>query len=544
VNSHVTVANIVRQFDGAALLRALEAATARLEAGADEVNALNVYPVPDGDTGTNMLHTMRAAVKHAKDAEPTIDKVSAAAAYGALMGARGNSGVILSQVIRGLKEAFAAKESAGVGEVRHAAELARKYAFEAVSAPAPGTILSLTASFEKSAAAEADDVVDMFRRIATDAQSAVKRTRDENPTNRAAGVVDAGARGLQLILEGVLSSFTGKEIPLERMAPAERPAGLSSVSEAPSWEGAYDVQFLVENPSRPVAAVREEMLKFGADCVLVVGDEQLLKVHVHTLQPDQIVRIGLTAGRIADVVVEDLDAMTAEHERTTGIVVASAPRPPAAAVGVVAVVPGEGFAAVARSLGASPLRGGPTMNPSTEELLAAITAANAKTVIVLPNDKNVILAAQQAAKVSSIAVHVVPTRNVAQGMAALVAFDPAKDPASNAKAMGEVADRAHGIEVTRAVRDATIDGERVKKGEAMALLDGRVVAHGEDEETVLVDAAKRLTDSEIFTLYGGADVDDARVQHAAQRLRAACPRVSVEVAHGGQPHYPFIVAAE
>jgi DAK2 domain fusion protein YloV len=544
LTSNVTVATIVRQFDGAALLRALEAATARLEAGADEVNALNVYPVPDGDTGTNMLHTMRAAVKHARDAEPTIDKVSAAAAYGALMGARGNSGVILSQVIRGLKEAFAGKETAGVADVRRAAELAREYAYEAVSAPAPGTILSLTASFEKSAAADADDVVDMFRRIATDAQAAVKRTRDENPTNRAAGVVDAGARGLQLILEGVLSSFTGKEIPLVRMAPAERPAGQASVSEAPSWAGAYDVQFLVENPTRPVAAVREEMLKFGADCVLVVGDEQLLKVHVHTLEPDQIVRIGLTAGRIADVVVEDLDAMTAEHERATGIVVASAPRPPAAAVGVVAVVPGEGFAAVARSLGASPLRGGPTMNPSTEELLAAITAANAKTVIVLPNDKNVILAAQQAAKVSSIAVHVVPTRNVAQGMAALVAFDPAKDPAANAKAMSEVADRAHGIEVTRAVRDATIDGEHVRKGEAMALIDGRVVAHGEDEETVLVDAAKRLTDSEIFTLYSGADVDDARVQHAAQRLRAACPRVSVEVAHGGQPHYPFIVAAE
>jgi DAK2 domain fusion protein YloV len=540
----VTVAPIVRQFDGAALLRALEAATARLEAGADEVNALNVYPVPDGDTGTNMLHTMRAAVKHARAAEPTIEKVSAAAAYGALMGARGNSGVILSQVIRGLKEAFAGKETAGVAEVRRAAELARKYAYEAVSAPAPGTILSLTASFEKSAAADAEDVVEVFRRIATDAQGTVKRTRDENPTNRAAGVVDAGARGLQLILEGVLSSFTGKEIPLERMAPAERPAGQSSVSEAPSWEGAYDVQFLVENPSRPVAAVREEMLKFGADCVLVVGDEQLLKVHVHTLEPDQIVRIGLTAGRIADVVVEDLDAMTAEHERATGIVVASAPRAPAAAVGVVAVVPGEGFATVARSLGASPLRGGPTMNPSTEELLAAITAANARTVIILPNDKNVILAAQQAAKVSTVAVHVVPTRNVAQGMAALVAFDPAKEPTDNAKAMAEVADRAHGIEVTRAIRDATIDGEHLKKGEAMALLDGRVVAHGEDEVTVLCDAAKRLTDSEIFTLYSGEDVDDARVEHAAQRLRVACPRVSVEVAHGGQPHYPFIVAAE
>ena len=544
MNSNVTVAPIVRQFDGAALLRALEAATARLEAGADEVNALNVYPVPDGDTGTNMLHTMRAAVKHAREAEPTLDKVSAAAAYGALMGARGNSGVILSQVVRGLKEAFAGKETAGVADVRRAAELARKYAYEAVSAPAPGTILSLTASFEKSAAADAPDVVEMFGRIATDAQGTVKRTRDENPTNRAAGVVDAGARGLQLILEGVLSSFTGKEIPLDRMTPAERPAGQPALSEAPSWEGAYDVQFLVQRPSRPIAAVREEMLKFGADCVLVVGDESLLKVHVHTLEPDEIIRIGLTAGRIADVVVEDLDAMTAEHERATGIVVAPPPRPPAAEVGVVAVVPGDGFATVARSLGASPLRGGPTMNPSTQELLAAITAANAKAVVVLPNDKNVILAAEQAAKVSSTVVRIVPTRSVAQGMAALVAFDPAKDAASNAKEMGEVADRAHGIEVTRAIRDATIDGERLHQGEAMALLDGRVVAHGDDEVTVLCEAAKRLTDAEIFTLYSGADVDDARVQRAAQRLRAACPRVSVEVAHGGQPHYPFIVAAE
>src|SRR5437870_7436502 len=363
-----------------------------------------------------MLHTMRAAVKHAREAEPTVDKVSAAAAYGALMGARGNSGVILSQVVRGLKEAFAGKETAGVADVRRAAELARKYAYEAVSAPAPGTILSLTASFAKSAAAEADDVVDMFGRIATDAHTAVKRTRDENPTNRAAGVVDAGARGLQLILEGVLSSFTGKEIPLDRMAPAERPAASAgSVSEAPSWEGAYDVQFLVQNPSRPVAAVREEMLKFGADCVLVVGDEQLLKVHVHTLEPDQIVRIGLTAGRIADVVVEDLDAMTAEHERATGIVVASAPREAASSVGVVAVVPGEGFAAVARSLGALAVRGGPTMNPSTEELLEAINAANARTVVVLPNDKNVILAAEQAAKVAKATVRILPTRNVAHG---------------------------------------------------------------------------------------------------------------------------------
>jgi len=286
------------------------------------------------------------------------------------------------------------------------------------------------------------------------------------------------------------------------------------------------------------------MTKFGADCVLVVGDESVMKVHVHTLQPDKIVAIGMTAGRLGDVVVEDLDAMTAQHEAATGIVIEPPRREPAAAVGVVAVVPGSGFATVARSLGATPLRGGASMNPSTEELLAAIREANARHVVVLPNDKNVILAAQSAAKLADAQVTVIPTRTVAQGMAALVAFDATKDPAQVAREMREVAERAHGIEVTRASRSTRVDGQDVRAGEAIALLDGRVVAHGDDEVTVLVDAAKRLTDAELFTLYSGADVDASRVQHAAQRLRAACPRVEVEVIDGGQPNYPFIVAAE
>ena len=184
------------------------------------------------------------------------------------------------------------------------------------------------------------------------------------------------------------------------------------------------------------------------------------------------------------------------------------------------------------------------MNPSTEELLGAIRDANARHVVVLPNDKNVILAAQSAAKLADVEVTVIPTRTVAQGMAALVAFDATKEATQVAEEMREVAERAHGIEVTRASRSTMVDGQDVRAGEAIALLDGRVVAHGEDEASVLVDAAKRLTDAELFTLYSGADVDAARVQHAAQRLRAACPRAEVEVIDGGQPHYPFIVAAE
>src|SRR5438552_3852879 len=252
-----------------------------------------------------MLHTMRSALKSARAADPTLPAVSAAAAHGALMGARGNSGVILSQGFRADKQAFAKSDQATVREMRRVVEFSRRYAYDAVTAPAPGTILTLIRAMEDAAAYEGDDAFAFLRHLVSTAGPAVARTREENPTNHAAGVVDAGARGLQLILEGIL----------------------------------------------------------------------------------------------------------------------------AGEVGVVAVVPGEGFAKVARSLGASALRGGPTMNPSTEELLAAIRAANAKTVVILPNDRNVILAAEQAAKVAEVEVRVVATRNVAQGMAALVAFDPARPPA-------------------------------------------------------------------------------------------------------------------
>ena len=543
MNVNGTVARIATQCDGTTLLRVLEAAADRLERAVDEVNALNVYPVPDGDTGTNMVHTVHSALKHARAAEPTLAAVSAAAAHGALMGARGNSGVILSQIVRGLKDALANAEGLGNRELRAALILARRHAHDAVTAPAPGTILTVTVAIEDAAANDSGDLAAMLRRVVDAGAEAVARTRVENPVNKAAGVVDAGAKGLWYLLDGALAAVEDRSPSISAAATRSQTAPARAVAtEVSSWAGAYDVQFLVEHPSRPVEDIRAEMTKFGADCVLVVGDESVMKVHVHTLQPDKIVAIGMTAGRLGDVVVEDLDAMTAQHEAATGIVIEPPRRE--AAIGVVAVVPGSGFATVARSLGATPLRGGATMNPSTEELLGAIREANARHVVVLPNDKNVILAAESAAKLADVTVTVIPTRTVAQGMAALVAFDATKDATQVAEEMREVAERAHGIEVTRASRSTRVDGQDVRAGEAIALLDGRVVAHGDDEVTVLVDAAKRLTDAELFTLYSGADVDASRVQHAAQRLRAACPRVEVEVIDGGQPNYPFIVAAE
>ena len=522
------------------LLAALGSATERLAASVDEVNALNVYPVPDGDTGTNMLHTMRSAVEHARRAEQEPAVMLAAAAHGALMGARGNSGVILSQVLRGVKESYGPD---GI-DLRKALSLARTCAYAAVDKPAPGTMLTMLADVDGRIGDTERGTREVLRELVRLGGEAVKRTQRENPVNKAAGVVDAGARGLWLLIDGALASVEGR-VPTAPLPQAhlERVTVASGSGEAPSWEGAYDVQFLITSPSRPIDELRSAMLEFGADCVLVVGDETVAKVHVHTLEPDQIIRIGLSAGRISDVVVEDLDAMSAQHAEATGIVVPSVHREPIA-VGVVTVVPGDGFARIAASLGAHVVRGGASMNPSTEELLAAIRQANAEHVVVLPNDKNVFLAAEQAAKLSGGIVTVLAARNVAQGMAALASWDQGEAAGETIAAMRAAMEASHAIEITTAIRDADVDGQRVGRGEHLALLDGKLVAHSDSELSALAGGARSMTEVGLFTLYVGAGVDDARRSAAAERLRTMFPSAEVEVVDGGQPHYPFIVAAE
>jgi len=358
--------------------------------------------------------------------------------------------------------------------------------------------------------------------------------------------VDAGARGLWLLLDGALAALQGRFEPGPVSLASSWPATTVEVGghEVASWAGAYDVQCLITDPSRSVDEIRGEMLEFGADCVLVVGDESVAKIHVHTLYPHEIIRIATSAGRISDVVVEDLDVMSAEHEAVTGIVVASPAREPAA-LAVVAVVPGDGLGRIATSLGAIVVRGGATMNPSIEQLLDAIRRASARHVVVLPNDKNVILAAEQAARLAGgVAVTVVPARNVAQGMAALASWNEGEGPEDAIATMRAAAEAAHAIEITTASRDADVDGQRVRKGEHLALLDGKLVAHAEDELIALANAAKTLSEAGLLTLYVGAGVDDARRDAAAAGLRATIPGAEVEIVDGGQPYYPFIVAAE
>ncbi|MDP9320135.1 MAG: DAK2 domain-containing protein [Chloroflexota bacterium] len=501
-----------------------------------------MYPVPDGDTGTNMLHTMRTALQHARKAERDPALILAGATHGALMGARGNSGVLLSQIIRGAKDASIEDQI----DLKKAFRLAREYAYAAVTKPASGTMLTALRDMQDAVDHAKGDAEQLLGVAVDKGRAAVDRTQHDNPVNKAAGVVDAGARGLWLLLDGALAALQGRFEPGPVSPASSGPATTVELGshEVASWAGAYDVQCLITNPSRSVDEIRTEMLEFGADCVLVVGDESVAKVHVHTLYPHEIIRIATSAGRISDVVVEDLDAMSAEHEAATGIVVASPAREPAA-LAVVAVVPGDGLGRIATSLGAIVVRGGATMNPSIEQLLDAIRRANARHVVVLPNDKNVILAAEQAARLAGgVAVTVVPARNVAQGMAALASWDQGEGPEDAIATMRAAAEAAHAIEITTASRDADVDDRRVRKGEHLALLDGKLVAHAEDELVALADAAKTLSRTGLLTLYVGAGVDGARRDAAAARLRATIPGAEVEVVDGGQPYYPFIVAAE
>jgi uncharacterized protein len=538
------VRSIVARWDGRAFLAAVEAAAARLKQEAAEVDALNVYPLPDGDTGRNMYQTISAALARARDKGPSLSAVSAALAQGGLMGARGNSGVILSQILRGFRDAFAERDSAGPADLREAFTRARKCAYEAVDRPAEGTMLSLCAAVDDRAREEASR--DVLREALEIGRDALHKTMEDNPLNKAAGVVDAGAYGVWLLLLGAYGAVAGEraaaavEMPRLRRPGAAGAAAVATADEVASWTGGHCVQYLIASPTRKPDELRREMIEAGADSVLVVGDDQLLKVHAHAAKPETILAIGGSAGTIEDQVIEDFDEMVAEHERATGIVLRSPPRKLAA----IAVVPGDGFAEIARSLHAVPLRGGATMNPSVGELLKAIEEANAEEVVLLPNDRNVILAAKAAAEQAPSAVHVLETRSVAQGMAALVAFDPMRPSEEILGAMREALAEAHGIEVTHATRDATIDGVAVRTGEAIALVDGKLVARAADVLDALAEAAATLEDVGIATLYAGADVDDAGAERAAERLREALPGAEVEVRRGGQPHYPFIVQAE
>jgi DAK2 domain fusion protein YloV len=503
-------------------------AQAAIEASRKRIDDLNVYPVPDGDTGTNLTLTVRAIAEAlAGDGPDTRPELAKEVSRAALMGARGNSGVILSQVVRGATEALA--ETDDLARVFRSASDA---AYRAVKKPVEGTMLTAIAAMADTAEHGGD-----LHTILTRGDDTVVRTRDMLPVLREAGVVDAGAAGLVEIVRGIVAALEGTALPA---APAhERELGLDAIHQELS-RYRYCTVFVVEGDELDADGLEAELEQLG-DSLLVVGDPSALKVHVHTDDPGRALSLGVARGVVGGVEVANMHAQTLERE---GRLLHAVPGAAVQTSAVVAVAAGAGNRKLAESFGALVVDGGSTMNPSTADLLAAIEAAEAGEVVVLPNNGNVIMSAEQAADHASKLVRVVPTRSVQAGLAALVAFDPSVGAGENAAAMAEAVDAVATGAITVASRDVVLDGVDVRKGQWLGLAGESAVAGGETFDEVARAVLSRLLDEPrgVLTLLTGDEPPP--LNGLLDELHAEHPDLEVEVHEGGQPHYPLLLSAE
>jgi uncharacterized protein len=543
----VAATSKVTGVDGPTFKRALLGSLSWLAANHEEVNRLNVFPVPDGDTGTNMLLTLQSAVEDVKESNAAeVSKIAKLASHGSLMGARGNSGVILSQIFRGFARAVEGKSSLTPAELAAAFEEAANAAYRAVNKPTEGTILTVAREAGRAAATAAAtpdaNVPRVIAAAATGARTAVLKTPTQLQILRDAGVVDAGGFGLQLILEGMLKSVEDSDAALHEARVHVAPA--SQVSMALPEEGwGYCTEFLIEGTNLDTEVIRKQIESMG-NSVLVVGEPELVKVHVHTDDPSSVINLAGGYGKLLKLNVGD---MSTQHRRIleTEGAVARPPRPNG--VGLVAVVAGNGLVDIFRGLGVDAIiEGGQTMNPSTKDMLTAIESVPYDEVILLPNNGNVVAAAKQVIGLTKKAVHVVETHSVPQGVSAVVAFKPDRPGTENLRIMRAEAERVQTIEVTHAVRDTRSNGLRVKKGDVIGLINDRLEFAGADYADVVKKALGKLGPDayELVTVYRGEQASDAELANLEQEIRQNYPSLEVEVQQGGQQHYPFILSVE
>lgn len=548
------------------------------------VNRLNVFPVPDGDTGTNMLLTIKSALANVRS-QPlaTVGDVAEAAAEGAHHGSRGNSGVILGQILQGFSQGLREKATLNTQDMAHALRAATESAYAAVPAPVEGTILTVSREISLAAEAAAQktrDLREFLAHIVVAADEAVRRTPELLPVLKQAGVVDSGGKGLFFVFEGMHRALTGQ--PVKTPDDAE----LSPVVEAryerrelkgqrplPPVQWGFDVQFLIEQPNKPVTTIAAEIAAMG-DCPLIEGDEHLVKVHVHVFDPGVALSYGVATGFITDIVVENMDDMAAAmQERPAETTALASPTPsngdivqpptPAAppdaapldetTIGVIAVTPGPGFADIFRRLGAHGLvEGGQSMNPSVAEIAEAVRRLPMRQVVILPNNSNILMAAQQAVKLVSKGdrphrLMVAPTRTVPQGVAALTAYDPSlREIDALVKQMKTHIDAVQTGEVTQAVRSATVDSVQVHQGDIIGLHNGKLVSCGASVTDVALALLEKMeaATSALITIYYGDFVAAAAAQDFAETVRQRYPEQDIELAFGGQPHYHYILSVE
>jgi uncharacterized protein len=530
---------------GADLRAAIVAAASWLTANAERINALNVFPVPDGDTGTNMSLTMQAAADalHGLPDDAPVWHVARTAYEAAMLGARGNSGVILSQLLRGFSSALAHVDELVATDLASAFSEASDVAYGGLSKPVEGTILTVArkaAEAANAAARAGKDLPSTLEQTLRAATEAVAATPSQLEVLRKAGVVDSGGDGYRVIIEAAWMWSTGRS--LEQTAEDARPhsrALLANVEEESSPFG-FCTEFLLRDCTMSLAEVKASMEPLG-DSVIAVGDSDLLRVHVHTPRPGKALEFAVDHGVLAKVKVENM-----ELQRQAFI---GAPSPAAEAptsVGVIAVAAGDGFVKVFRSLGATVVHGGRTMNPSVQDILAAVNSTGYHELVVLPNNKNIVMTARHVQELTPHAIRVISTETVPQGIGALLAFNFQADLDTNATAMEQAAHAVRTIEVTRAVRDAEVDGVQVRAGQMLGIYDGHVAVTADStDDALLLTLGRAPVDSfEIVTIYYGADATEEAASGLAARVREAHPGLAVEVVLGGQPHYPYVVSLE
>ncbi len=535
------------------LKRALLGSLSWLAANQEEVNRLNVFPVPDGDTGTNMLLTLQSAVEDIKDSPATeVGKIARITAHGALMGARGNSGVILSQIFRGFGNAVQNKTELKPSELANAFEEAANAAYRAVIKPTEGTILTVAREAGRAATAAAQDpnatAASVIKAAAQGAKAAVEKTPSQLQILREAGVVDAGGYGLQIMIEGMLKSVEEAGVDLDKIVPsAKLPAAAQVSMELPEEGWGYCTEFLIEGKDLDVERIRKEIAALG-NSVLVVGEPELVKVHVHTDDPSRVIALASGHGSLLKLNVGD---MSTQHKRileqsANGVSQAHQERRPNG-VGVVAVVAGRGLVEIFRGLGVDAIvEGGQTMNPSTQDMLEAVKQVPYDDVLLLPNNKNVVPAAEQVVGLSDKNVRIVHTHSIPQGVAAMVAFNPERPLKDNRKAMEEAVAHVQTIEVTHAVRDTRSNGMRVKKGDVIALINDHLKHAGRDYGQVVKESLEDLKPDkyELVTIYRGEGASDQDTNTLSEAIKGSFPALEVEVQPGGQEHYPFILSVE
>lgn len=539
-----------------------------LSANAKLVDALNVFPVPDGDTGTNMNLSITSGAKEVKNnVQSHIGKVGMALSKGLLMGARGNSGVILSQLFRGFSKSIEQRAEISGKEFAAALTSGVETAYKAVMKPVEGTILTVAKDTAKKAmqvAQNEDDIIIIMEEALKEAKASLNRTPDLLPVLKEVGVVDSGGQGLVFVYEGFLAELKGEKLPdaptslpkMDELVSAEHHKNVHSFMNTEDIEFGYCTEFMVKFEAEKLANhpfseenFRQDLSKFG-DSLLVIADEELVKVHIHSEQPGNCLNYGQRYGSLINMKIENMRQQHSNLIEKVQTPLVSGKEPKSIEMkeyGIVTVSMGSGIAELFRSIGAHAIiEGGQTMNPSTEDIVKAIQEVHAKKIIILPNNKNIIMAAQQAAEVADQEVIVIPSKTVPQGISALLAFNPGTELAQNETTMTEALQHVKTGQITFAVRDTSIDGLEIEKDDFMGIAEGKIVVKDKDKVQSAINLLAKMLDedTEILTILKGEDATDSDVSDIVSYVEEKFEDIEIEVHDGKQPLYAFIFAIE